>query len=1380
MQQTSASQYSSPNSFAKRFSIAAPLGGLGRLFVRFLLLISLVSTGTFSHAQPNVYRVYNVYLSELEQSRLISISIGNGTVNYKYSNQCSDGDLTKYFGIYEWFTQSTVRFPLHGFINFLPEIMCDDIEPHVYCFTYRFFWHDLTSLNPSYRIGLPPNMIYTYSLVDDNMILEKNGLGFRGKVFFTIKALPDFDGLVGPKKIYADNPVSLTLNNVRAGTYYIDAIVKTGNTYYIRKISNNFTTTGGNLTLESFPIEQSMLRGNSDLHLVVSRLGHNLDNVNDFGLPVTRMVIDGSDLRIPYIETAEVCQNNNFTVSVDSVPAGNYQLAIVDTATANTVLGTISSIVNMSSTGQLSINSNALQASAFPGGVLPTKFSYRLLKDGILYTDFIEKSVKITNPENLDLANSAVSNAIGCGNTAVITTATSQAGKYYVLEDNATGIRLSAPQPGTGAALSIATAPLYANTTIRLKALQEIGYLRFDGTNDYITTPATLQGTSGTWEAWVKKDSWANHNDDILFSNGLDYGTDGSMYVSLHPYGLHFRYGGQGQAGNNIVFTPVTKGFVANTWHHLAATWQNTAGTTTLKLYVDGVLAATNTSTLTLGNSPNIKLGGNGINGAYFGSGSMYDIRLWNTAKSADVIATNYFKILTGSETGLIAHYKLNETTGSTAADASPNNNTGTLTNFIVPAAWSVSNSCNSPSFVMSQMQNIVVGSTLPINMSNIAVSTASNSLCPNTAATITTPTSQAGLYYLLENSATGTRLSAPQMSTGAPLNITTTPLTANTTIRLKALQELSRLGFDGTNDYIATPATLQGSSGTWEAWVQKDNWANHHDDVLLSNGLTDTQDGSMYVSLHPSVGFHFRYGGQGQSGNNYISTLVTQGFVPNSWHHLAATWFNNGATTILTLYVDGVFQAAISCPLLLGNSTNVKLGGSGIIGATNYFGSGSMYDIRLWNTTKSADDIATNYFKILTGSETGLIANYKLNETVGTAAADVSPNNNKGTLTNFGVPTAWTCNNTSLIMSQTQSITVDAEAAALANTNISQTLVLNNPTDIKFVNGCTDYIAKLTPNGSNPPLYGFATAKVWIEGTQLAQYVKRHYEITPASNAATATAQVKLFFTQQEFNDFNAVNATKLPTSSSDAAGKANLVIEKRSGTSSDNSGLPASYPSSTSVIINPNDADIVWNATTNRWEVSFDVTGFSGFFVTASSTVLPIELLNFTGKNTEGGNLLTWTTANEKNNKGFDIERSSDSKTFEKIGFQAGHGTTNAANTYSFSDTYPVSFLNYYRLKQIDFDGKVEYSKVISIENKGKQTHLKVYPNPTAEGRISLEIPENTEGVTIFNAIGQIIFQQQVKGQNLLPIDVSAWAQGVYFIKTNDNTEGVKFVKN
>jgi hypothetical protein len=325
---------------------------------------------------------------------------------------------------------------------------------------------------------------------------------------------------------------------------------------------------------------------------------------------------------------------------------------------------------------------------------------------------------------------------------------------------------------------------------------------------------------------------------------------------------------------------------------------------------------------------------------------------------------------------------------------------------------------------------NLVKPIIITPNLSNITVGAASNTICPNTTATITTPSSQTGKYYVLEDNTTGTRLNAPTLATGGALNMITTPLSSSTTIRVKALQELRHLRFDGIDDYINTPATLQGSSGSWEAWVQKDNWANHHDDQLFTNGIDFTSNGSMYASLHPAVGFHFRYGGQGQTGNNYVSTLVTQGFAANSWHHLAATWQNVGGNTLLSLYVDGVFQASATCSsFVLGNSSNIKLGGSGINAATTYFGAGNMYDTRLWNVAKSASEISTSYFKELTGSETGLIANYKLNQTTGNTATDASLNNNNGILTNFTLPQAWdvssSCNGTSFILSQTQNIVV-------------------------------------------------------------------------------------------------------------------------------------------------------------------------------------------------------------------------------------------------------------------------------------------------------------------------------------------------------------------
>ena len=81
-------------------------------------------------------------------------------------------------------------------------------------------------------------------------------------------------------------------------------------------------------------------------------------------------------------------------------------------------------------------------------------------------------------------------------------------------------------------------------------------------------------------------------------------------------------------------------------------------------------------------------------------------------------------------------------------------------------------------------------------------------------------------------------------------------------------------------------------------------------------------------------------------------------------------------------------------------------------------------------------------------------------------------------------------------------------------------------------------------------------------------------------------------------------------------------------------------------------------------------------------------------------------------------------------------------------------------------------------TIEADDERASIRIYPNPSKDGLMSIEITSNTEGVSIVNAVGQTVFQQQTKGDNLLKLDVSAWTSGVYFVKSGKNV--VKFVKN
>ena len=180
----------------------------------------------------------------------------------------------------------------------------------------------------------------------------------------------------------------------------------------------------------------------------------------------------------------------------------------------------------------------------------------------------------------------------------------------------------------------------------------------------------------------------------------------------------------------------------------------------------------------------------------------------------------------------------------------------------------------------------------------------------------------------------------------------------------------------------------------------------------------------------------------------------------------------------------------------------------------------------------------------------------------------------------------------------------------------------------------------------------------------------------------------------------------------------------------------------------------------------VFFDISN-TNFTITA---VLPVELLNFQVKAAGKSNQLIWRTASEKNNYGFEIERSADGQTFYKIGFVKGFGTVQTTQYYTMTDAQPLNITNYYRLKQLDTDGAIAYSKIVSLTNKGGKV-LRVYPTLVSNGILTLD----TEGVdfAIYNLLGQQVKTGKVSQQ----IDVSVLTQGTYIIKVGE--EQAKFMK-
>ena len=347
-------------------------------------------------------------------------------------------------------------------------------------------------------------------------------------------------------------------------------------------------------------------------------------------------------------------------------------------------------------------------------------------------------------------------------------------------------------------------------------------------------------------------------------------------------------------------------------------------------------------------------------------------------------------------------------------------------------------------------------------------------------------------------------------------------------------------------------------------------------------------------------------------------------------------------------------------------------------------------------------------------------------------------------------------------------SVAIDALPSAATVVSHVQTAAVLDYTN------CSAEIAKI--DGSSPyTISGNTIAKVWIDAIQPSSYVKRHYEITPENNATTATARITLYFTQADFDAFNAINAVKLPTAAADLPGKANLRIYKIGGVSKDGTGLLASYLGN-ATIIDPIDADIVWNSIASRWEVTFSVTGFSGFFVETSQTVLPLHWLSLKATaNSLNQVVITWRVA-ESNIATYTIEKSTDGIHFISIATVKSKG--DGENSYSYDDAPALQGVAYFRVRQTGIDGITSYSPVVKLSSINPAFSVSVYPNPV-KNNLTVNAGKGLLGHTaVLTDVSGKILRRIIISQPSFTFDMSPYNDGIYIIRL-DNGITEKIIK-
>jgi hypothetical protein len=173
------------------------------------------------------------------------------------------------------------------------------------------------------------------------------------------------------------------------------------------------------------------------------------------------------------------------------------------------------------------------------------------------------------------------------------------------------------------------------------------------------------------------------------------------------------------------------------------------------------------------------------------------------------------------------------------------------------------------------------------------------------------------------------------------------------------------------------------------------------------------------------------------------------------------------------------------------------------------------------------------------------------------------------------------------------------------------------------------------------------------------------------------------------------------------------------------------------------------------------------------ANVGALPVSLLNFTAKPIANKQVaLNWSTANEVNNKQFLVERSSDGRAFDVIGNVVVAAAANGGSAnYNMTDKTPAYGDNYYRLKQVDKDGRFTYSAVRKVSIVGK---ISVYPNPAARQiTVTSVTGKSLLSIEMFNADGKLVYSDKNLSSSSSIIQISSLPAGMYVVQVNDGSE-------
>jgi hypothetical protein len=183
------------------------------------------------------------------------------------------------------------------------------------------------------------------------------------------------------------------------------------------------------------------------------------------------------------------------------------------------------------------------------------------------------------------------------------------------------------------------------------------------------------------------------------------------------------------------------------------------------------------------------------------------------------------------------------------------------------------------------------------------------------------------------------------------------------------------------------------------------------------------------------------------------------------------------------------------------------------------------------------------------------------------------------------------------------------------------------------------------------------------------------------------------------------------------------------------------------------------------------------NGGIYIGTANPLPVELLLFTARKNGNRVDLDWQTASEINNDYFIVERATDLLAATEIGMVEGNGTSTQFHAYAFIDMTPNPGMNYYRLRQVDFNGAYHYSEWVAVDFQPEANYVSIYPNPS-DGTFNVQLSgykDQSVHISITDVTGRLVDEKQlaISGyEQVIELDATGQLAGIYFITVQSAT--------